>query len=193
MKTLMVECGVSARHLHLSKEDLAVLFGPEAALVNIKDLKQPGQFACEQRVDLVGPKNTIKNVRVLGPERKQTQIEVSLTDCVTLGIKAPIRDSGNLEGSAPIVLRGPAGSVELNEGVIVAMRHIHFHPSEAAPFGIKDKDIIKVKTGDNLRALVFDQVLARVNPAYALEFHIDTDEANASGLKSGDMVEVVKE
>lgn len=193
MKTLMAECGVSARHLHLSKEDLAVLFGEDASLINIKDLKQPGQFACEQRVDLVGPKNTIKNVRVLGPERKQTQVEVSLTDCFTLGIKAPIRDSGNLKDSAPIILQGPKGQVELKEGVIVAMRHIHLHPDEAAPFGIKDQDIIKVRTTDNPRTLCFDQVLARVNAAFALEFHIDTDEANASGLKNGDLVEVIKE
>ena len=192
MEPLKVVCGVSARHLHLSEKDLVLLFGEGSCLTNIKDLNQPGQFACDQRVDLVGPKNTIKNVRVLGPERKQTQIEVSLTDCVTLGIQAPIRDSGNLTGSAPITLRGPLGSIELTEGVIVAMRHVHFHPNDATPYGIKDKDIIRIKTTENPRSLVFDQVLARVNPAYALEFHIDTDEANASGLKTGDLVEILK-
>jgi putative phosphotransacetylase len=192
LEILKAVCGVSARHLHLSVKDLALLFGKDATLTNIKDLNQPGQFACEQRVDVVGPKNTIKNVRVLGPERKQTQIEVSLTDCVTLGIQAPIRDSGNLTESSPITLKGPVGSIELNEGVIVAMRHVHFHPDEAAPYGIKDKDIIRVKTTNNPRSLVFDQVLARVNPAYALEFHIDTDEANASGLRTGDLVEILK-
>ncbi len=192
MEPLKAVCGVSARHLHLSKQDLALLFGEDTCLTNIKDLNQPGQFACDQRVDLVGPKNTIKNVRVLGPERKQTQIEVSMTDCVTLGIQAPIRDSGNLTGSGPITLKGPKGTVELTEGVIVAMRHVHFHPDEATPYGIKDKDIIRIKTTDNPRSLIFDQVLARVNPAYALEFHIDTDEANASGLRTGDLVEILK-
>jgi len=192
LESLKVVCGVSARHLHLSTKDLALLFGEEASLTNIKDLNQPGQFACEQRVDLVGPKNTIKNVRVLGPERKQTQIEVSLTDCVTLGIQAPIRDSGNLAGSGPITLKGPLGSIELTEGVIVAMRHVHFHPDEATPYGIKDKDMIRIRTTTNPRSLVFEQVLARVNPAYALEFHIDTDEANASGLKTGDLVEILQ-
>lgn len=192
MEPLKVLCGVSARHLHLSQQDLKILFGEDAELTNMKDLNQPGQFACNQKVDLVGPKNTIKNVRVLGPERKQTQIEVSLTDCVTLGIQAPIRDSGNLTGTGPITLKGPVGCVELKEGVIVAMRHVHLHPDEAAPYGIKDKDIIRVKTTDNPRSLIFDQVLARVNSAYALEFHIDTDEANASGLKSGDYVEILK-
>ena len=192
MEPLKAVCGVSARHLHLSKQDLTLLFGEDACLPNIKALNQPGQFACDQRVDLIGPKNTIKNVRVLGPERKQTQIEVSMTDCVTLGIQAPIRDSGNLAGSAPITLKGPKGTVELTEGVIVAMRHVHFHPNEAGPYGIKDKDIIRIKTTDNPRSLIFDQVLARVNPAYALEFHIDTDEANASGLRTGDLVEILK-
>ncbi|HZW49725.1 MAG TPA: phosphate propanoyltransferase [Bacillota bacterium] len=192
MNNLEVVCGVSARHLHLSQTDLEILFGEGSCLNTFKDLGQPGQFACEERVNFVGPKNTIKNVRVLGPTRKQTQIEVSLTDCITLGITAPVRDSGNLVGSAPITLEGPKGSIELTEGVIVAMRHVHLHPDDAAPYGIKDRDIISVRTSGNPRSLIFENVIARVAPNYALEFHADTDEANAAGLKSGDKVEILK-
>ena len=192
MKNLEVVCGVSARHLHLSQKDLDILFGEGSCLTSFKDLGQPGQYACDEKVNFVGPKNAIKNVRVLGPLRKQTQIEISLTDCITLGIKAPVRDSGNLVGSAPILLEGPKGSIELAEGVIVAMRHVHFHPDDAAPYGIKDKDIIRLKTNGNPRSLTFENVLARVAPNFALEFHVDTDEANAAGLKSGDLVEIQK-
>ncbi|MCE5197154.1 MAG: phosphate propanoyltransferase [Negativicutes bacterium] len=192
MKNLEVVCGVSARHLHLSQKDLITLFGEDACLNSFKALGQPGQYACEEKVNFVGPKNTIKNVRVLGPLRKQTQIEISLTDCFTLGIQAPVRDSGNLSGSAAILLEGPKGSVALTEGVIVAMRHVHFHPDDAAPYGIKDKDIISVRTRGNSRSLIFENVLARVAPNFALEFHVDTDEANAAGLKNGDIAEILK-
>ncbi len=190
-KTMKVPCGVSNRHLHLSQTDLETLFGTGAQLTVFRDLKQPGQYAAQETVNLVGPKGTIKNVRVLGPVRKQTQIEVSKTDSFVLGIKPPVRDSGDLKGSAPIVLEGPKGRVELNEGVVLAVRHVHLHPSEAAVIGAKDKELLSVRVGGE-RALVFERVLARVNDQFALEFHVDTDEANAAGLKNGDEVELVR-
>lgn len=190
-KTMKVPCGVSNRHLHLSQADLETLFGPGAQLTVFRDLKQPGQYAAEEVVNLIGPKGTIKNVRVLGPVRKQTQIEVSRTDSFVLGIKPPVRDSGDLKGSAPITLEGPKGRVELTEGVILAVRHVHLHTSEAAMIGVKDKELLSVRVGGE-RALVFEKVLARVNDQFALEFHVDTDEANAASLKNGDEVELVK-
>ncbi len=190
-KTMKVPCGVSNRHLHLSQTDLETLFGPGAQLTVFRDLKQPGQYAAEEVVNLVGPKGTIKNVRVLGPVRKQTQVEVSKTDSFVLGIKPPVRDSGDLKGSAPIILEGPKGRVELTEGVILAVRHVHLHTSEAAIIGAKDKELLQVRVGGE-RALVFERVLARVHEQFALEFHVDTDEANAAGLKNGDEVELVR-
>ena len=190
-QTMTVVCGVSNRHLHLSQQDLETLFGAGAQLTIFRDLKQPGQFACEEQVNIIGPKGTMKNVRVLGPVRKQTQVEVSRTDSFALGINPPLRDSGDLSGSAAIILEGPAGRVELTEGVILAKRHVHFHTSEAEPLGIKDKDIITVTcTGD--RGLVFCEVLARVHDTFALEFHVDIDEANAALLKNGDEVIISK-
>lgn len=190
-KTMKVPCGVSNRHLHLSQPDLETLFGPGAQLTVFRELKQPGQYAAEEVVNLVGPKGTIKNVRVLGPVRKQTQVEVSKTDSFVLGIKPPVRDSGDLKGSAPIILEGPKGRVELTEGVILAVRHVHLHTSEAAIIGAKDKELLQVRVGGE-RALVFEHVLARVHEQFALEFHVDTDEANAAGLKNGDEVELVR-
>lgn len=189
--TMTAVCGVSNRHLHLSQADLEILFGPGAQLTNFRDLKQPGQFACEEKVNLIGPKGTLSGVRVLGPTRKQTQVEVSRTDSFTLGINPPLRDSGDLAGSASLILEGPAGRVEMSEGVIIAKRHVHFHPSEAEPLGIKDKDMITVRFGGE-RGLAFENVLARVNEAFALEFHVDIDEANAAFLKNGDEVIISK-
>lgn len=190
-KSMKVPCGVSNRHLHLSQADLETLFGSDAQLTVFRDLKQPGQYAAEEVVNLVGPKGTIKNVRVLGPVRKQTQVEVSKTDSFLLGIKPPLRDSGDLMGSAPIVLEGPKGRVELSEGVIFAVRHVHLHTSEAALIGVKDKELLLARVGGE-RSLVFERVLARVHDQFALEFHVDTDEANAAGLKNGDEVVLVK-
>ena len=183
--------GVSNRHLHISEADLKTLFGEEATLTVFRDLKQPGQYACVEQVNLIGPKGTLKNVRILGPLRSQTQVEVSRTDSFALGINPPLRDSGDLADSATLILEGPCGKVELTEGVILAKRHVHFHTDEAAPLGIKDKDIITVTCGGE-RGLVFENVLARVNPNFALEFHVDTDEANAASLKNGDEVVVRK-
>ena len=190
-QSLSVVCGVSNRHLHLSQTDLEILFGTGATLSNIRELGQPGQYACEEQVNLVGPKSTLRNVRVLGPVRKQTQVEISLTDSFALGIKPPLRDSGDLAGSAGLTLEGPAGKIELTEGVILAKRHVHFHPKDAEPLGIRDKDIISAAVSGD-RALVFEGVLARVHESFALEFHVDIDEANAALLKTGDVVIVSK-
>ena len=171
----------SGRHIHLGKADLEALFGQGFELEVRKYLSQPGEFASNSRVDVVGPKGTIKGVSILGPTRPQTQVEVSFTDAKILGISPPIRESGNLAGSASCTLVGPAGSVELKEGVVVAKRHIHFTPEDAARFGVADKEIVQVVTeGD--RALIFDEVVVRVSPKYATYMHVDYDEINAAAL-----------
>jgi putative phosphotransacetylase len=156
----------------------------------MKDLSQPGQYAAQETVDLVGPKSSFKNVRILGPERKKTQVEVSLTDSIKLGVNPPVRDSGDVAQSPGLTIVGPKGSVAINEGVIAAMRHIHMTPDDAKTFGVKDKDIVKVRLGGP-RGLIFDQVLIRVNDQFQLEMHIDTDEGNAAGVKTGDFVEII--
>lgn len=191
MKTKL-PIALSNRHLHLSSKDINTLYGEGYRLKPMKDLSQPGQFACEEKVDLVGPKGTIKGVRVLGPARKETQIEISLMDGFTLGVKAPISDSGMLEGSPGIKLVGPAGEVDLEKGLIVAARHIHMSPDDAEEFGVVDKDIVKIRTfGD--RALVFENVLVRVNKDYRLEMHIDIEEGNAAALSNYELVELIKQ
>lgn len=187
-----IPVGISNRHLHLSQQDLETLFGKGYELTKKKDLVQPGQFACEETVKLVGPKREIDGLRIIGPVRPQTQVELALTDCIALGIKAPVRESGNIAGSAGAVIVGPQGQIELKEGVIVAARHIHMKPYEAEEFGVADGDIVKVKV-EGERALIFDNVILRVGDKHKLDFHIDTDEANAAGLKNGDTVEIIKE
>ena len=179
MKTkVLVE--TSARHVHLTQEHIEALFGKGATLTHKKDLSQPGQFACEERVTVVGPKKSIPNVIILGPARKATQVEVSFTDTRTLGVSAPVRESGDVAGSPGIKLVGPAGEVDIAEGVIVAKRHIHFTPEDAAEYGVSDKEIVKLKIESNDRTTVFDDVVVRVNPNFAAAVHLDTDEANAS-------------
>ncbi|NLK63741.1 MAG: phosphate propanoyltransferase [Tissierellia bacterium] len=183
--------GLSNKHVHLSKEHIDILFGEGHELTPIKDLSQPGQFACDEKVDLVGPKRTIKGVRILGPARKETQVEISLSDGFTLGIaEVPVRDSGKIEGTPGLKLVGPKGEVELEKGVIAAARHIHMHTSDAEKYGLKDKDIVQVKVNGQ-RGLTFDNVLVRVNDEYALDMHVDIEEGNAAGLKNGDEVEVI--
>ncbi len=177
-KKILVE--TSARHVHLTNEDIETLFGKGHELTVKKMLSQPGQFACEEKVTVVGPKKSIERVSILGPARSASQVEVSLTDARTLGVAAPVRESGDLKGSAPCKLVGPCGEVELSEGVIAAKRHIHFTPEDAEEFGIKDKDIVKVKIDSDGRSLVFDDVICRVSKTYALAMHIDTDESNAA-------------
>ena len=184
---LSIPVGVSNRHIHVAEEDMISLFGPNYILKRFKDLKQPGQYAAEEKVDLIGPRGSIGNVRVLGPTRGQTQIEVSRTDAIKLGINPPVRDSGDLKGSAGITLKGPYGSVDLENGVIIAHRHIHITPDLAETHGLKDKQMVAVSC-PGARALTFEQVLVRVSSKYSLEFHIDIDEANAALLESGDEV-----
>ena len=176
MKKILVE--TSARHIHLSEEALEALFGKGATLTKKKDLSQPGQFACEEKVELVGPKSSMK-VSVLGPVRPATQVEISLTDARTLGVSAAVRESGDIAGTAGITLKGPAGEYIMTEGVIAAKRHIHLTPENAAEFGVSDKQIVKVKL-DTARPLIFDDVVVRVSPKFAPAMHIDTDESNAA-------------
>ena len=175
--TVLVE--TSARHVHLTEEHIEILFGKGHALTHKKDLSQPGQFACEERVTVVGPKKSIANVIVLGPARPASQVEVSLTDARTLGVEAPVRESGDVAGSGACKLVGPAGEVELTEGVIAAKRHIHLTPADAEGFGVTDKQIVSVKVESADRSLIFGDVVVRVSPKFAAAMHIDTDEANA--------------
>ncbi len=187
MAKILIE--TSARHIHLSQEHLDILFGAGHQLTHKKDLSQPGQFACEERVTVVGPKKELKNVSILGPVRKSTQVELSLTDARSIGIVAPVRESGDVASSAGCKLVGPAGEVELTEGVIAAKRHIHITPEDAQSFGVADKEIVKVKVDTNGRSLVFDDVVVRVSASYATAMHIDTDESNAcGGAKEGEIV-----
>ncbi len=182
---LRIPINISARHLHLSPEHVEALFGAGHQLTPMKDLTQPGQFACEERVTLVGPRGTIEGVRVLGPVRPETQVEISRTDERQLGIDAPIRASGELDDSIGLELRGPAGRVSIGRGVIQAKRHIHMSPDDAKRFGVQDKDWVMVRVGGE-RGVIFDDVLVRVSPKYVLDMHIDTDEANAADLQPGD-------
>lgn len=185
-----VPIGVSARHIHLSQEHVEVLFGKGYALTEMKPLSQPGQYAANETVAVSGPKGSFAKVRILGPARNQTQLEVSRTDAFALGVNAPLRESGNIAGSAGITLKGSAGEVTIEEGVIVAARHIHFHTSDAERFGIADKQMLRVRFGGE-RGVVFEQVVARVSKDFALDMHIDTDEANAAGVKNGDLAEII--
>lgn len=189
MTKKLVPVGLSNRHAHLSQADIDVIFGKGYELTNMKDLKQPGQYACEEKITVVGPKGSL-TMRVLGPARKQSQIEISVTEGFVLGVKPPVRHSGDLVGSPGGKIVGPKGEVEISEGIIAASRHVHMHTSDGERFGIKDRDIISVKV-DGERGLVFNNVLARVNEAFALEFHVDIDEGNGSGLKNGDNVEII--
>lgn len=186
-----VPVGVSARHLHLTQEHVEVLFGKGYQLTKKKEL-MGGQYATNEMVTIVGLKlRAIENVRILGPVRSHSQVEISATDAVRLGIKAPVRESGNIAGSAPIAIVGPKGAVYLEEGCIIAMRHIHMSPQDAKAAGVSDGEIVSVKAGDE-RGTVFDQVKIRVNDSFTLEMHIDTDEANASGISTGQTVTIMK-
>ncbi len=182
----------SARHIHVSKEHLEILFGEGYELTVKKMLSQPGQFACEERVTVVGAKNELKNVSILGPCRKATQVELSLTDARSIGVDAPVRESGDVAGSGACKLIGPKGEVEISEGVISAKRHIHMTTADAAEFGLTDSQVVSVKIDSDGRSLVFGDVVVRVSDSYALAMHIDTDESNAAGCTPGMMGEVIK-
>ncbi|KIL41412.1 propanediol utilization protein [Gordoniibacillus kamchatkensis] len=185
-----VPVGISARHIHLSPEHIGLLFGPGYELKQLKPLSQPGQFAAEEQVAIAGPKGQFDKVRILGPARGKTQIEISRTDAFHLGVNPPVRESGNIAGTPGLKVIGPAGEIELQEGVIVAARHIHFHTDDAAKWGIKDKQRLRVRLSGE-RPLVFEDVIARVSDQYALDMHIDTDEGNAAGVKTGDTAEIL--
>jgi putative phosphotransacetylase len=191
MEKKMLPVGLSNRHIHVSQADLDVLFGKGYELKKFKDLSQPGQYAAEEKVDIVGTKGTLKGVRILGPVRKETQIEISLADGFVLGVNPPVRDSGDLIDSPGAKIVGPKGEVVIDKGVIAASRHIHMHTSDAENFGVVDKEVVSVKV-EGKRGLVFDNVLVRVHKEYALEMHVDVEEGNAAGLKNGSMVELLK-
>lgn len=187
-----VPVGISNRHIHLTREHVEVLFGKGYQLTKIKDLSQPGQFACKEQLTIIGPSmRPIEGVRVLGPERKQSQVEISRTDSFVLKVKPPVRESGALAGSAPITIIGPKGIVTLNEGCIIANRHIHMSLEEGESFGVTDGEYVDVEMGGIRRSLFYD-VQIRVHKDFRLEMHIDTDDANAAGVANGDKVKIIK-
>lgn len=185
---IMVE--TSARHCHVSEADLKTLFGADAKLTVKKALSQPGQFACEEKVEIVGPKGSIV-MSILGPTRSETQVEVALTDARKLGIVPPIRESGDLAGTPGVTVKGPCGEVQLEKGLIAAKRHVHMRPEDAQAAGVVDKQTVSVKVAYNDRALVFGDVVCRVHPSYGLAMHVDTDEANAASLPMNAEGEIV--
>ena len=188
-KEVLVE--ISARHIHVSQKDLEILFGEGYQLTPKKDLSQPGQFACEEKVTIVGAKSSLK-ASILGPVRPDTQVELSLTDARAIGVTAPIRESGDVAGSGACKIVGPKGEVELTEGVIAAKRHIHCTPEDAAELGVSDKEIVNVKIESDGRSLIFGDTVVRVSPKFALAMHIDTDESNAAACKGAVYGEIVK-
>ncbi len=188
-----IPVGISNRHIHLTRQDVETLFGKGYSLTPLKDLSQPGQYACKEQLTIVGPSlRPIEKVRVLGPERKASQVEISRTDAYLLKVKPPVRESGKIAGSAPITIIGPKGVVTLSEGCIIANRHIHMSPEDGARFGVKDNDYVTVNAFGERRTRFFD-VQVRVDPNFRLEMHLDTDDANAAGLASGAKVAIVKE
>ena len=187
--TVLVE--TSARHVHLSREHVEILFGKGHELTKKKDLSQPGQFACEERVTVKGAKKELAGVSVLGPERPATQVEISLTDARSIGVDAPVRESGDIAGSGACTLVGPCGEVTINEGVIAAKRHIHLDTATAEKFGVADKQIVQVKVESNGRSNIFGDVVVRVSDKFAAAMHVDTDESNAAGCTPGMMGEVI--
>lgn len=188
-----IPVGVSNRHIHLTKEDMETLFGAGYELTHLKDLSQPGQYACKETLTIIGPSlRPIENVRVLGPLRKASQVEISRTDSFTLKVKPPVRESGSLAGSAPITIIGPKGVVSLKEGCIIANRHIHMSPEDGAKYGVNDGDYVTVDALGERRTRFYD-VQIRVSDKFRLEMHLDTDDANAAGLNGKSLVKIVKE
>ncbi len=188
---IFVPVASSARHVHLCREDVEKLFGKGYQLQKFKDLSQPGQFACREQVTVVGPKGKLERVRVLGPERKETQVEIALTDSFALGIRPPVRMSGKIAGTPGCTLIGPAGQAQIAEGVIVAARHLHISPEQAKLFGLQDGQVVRLRS-DGERAVVFENVVVRAGNGHDLEVHVDTDEANAIAMSGSPMMEVLK-
>ncbi|MDD4029000.1 MAG: phosphate propanoyltransferase [Caldisericia bacterium] len=191
MNDTRIPCGISNRHIHVSKEDLAILFGDEYCLSPKKDLSQTGQFACEETVKLVSAKGQIENVRILGPERSSTQVEISVTDSFSLGIRPPFRESGDIAGTPGVLILGPNGFKFIPEGVIIPLRHIHMDPKTAEKLDVKDKQIVSVET-EGPRSVLFNNVMIRIREDFTLDFHIDTDEANAAGLNNSSFVRILR-
>ena len=187
-----IPVGISNRHIHLSREHVDILFGKDYQLTKLKDLSQPGQYACKEQLTLVGPSmRAIEGVRVLGPERKKSQVEISRTDSFTLKVKPPVRESGDIKGSAPVTVIGPKGIVTLNEGCIIANRHIHMSEDEGKRFGVCDGEYVDVELNGERRSLFYD-VQIRVHKDFRLEMHIDTDDANAAGVGNGFKARLIK-
>ncbi len=187
-----IPIGISSRHLHLNQDDWDKLFGKGSQPRKFRDIKQPGFWAAHETVAIEGPKGRIDNIRLVAPHRARTQVEISKTDAALLGVRPPIRDSGDLDGSTPIKIVGPKGSIDVKEGLILARRHIHFHPLEAKAMGVKDGEVVRVRAGiGGIRELVFEQVLCRVSDKFSLELHLDTDEANAAFVKNGETTYIV--
>ncbi|OGR96660.1 MAG: hypothetical protein A2V88_01865 [Elusimicrobia bacterium RBG_16_66_12] len=186
-----IPVGVSNRHCHLTQEHFKILFGRAAEPKKVKNIKQPGFWAAEESISVKGPKGTISKVRLVAPYRSHTQIEIAVTDAIGIGIIPPVRESGDIKGSAGAVLVGPAGEVTIKEGVVIAQRHLHFSPAEAKSLGVASGEIVRVRAGNGKgRSTVFEDVVVRVSANYSLEFHVDTDEANAAGIKTGDIVHI---
>ena len=182
----------SARHVHVTQETVEVLFGQGYQLTKKKDLSQPGQYACEERINVVGPKKALNGVSILGPFRKETQVELSATDARSIGLGIAIRESGDIKGTPGCVLEGPCGKVEIKEGVIVAKRHIHMTTKDAEAFGLVDKQIVSVKVANDVRSTIFGDVVVRVRDDFALAMHIDTDEGNATELGAMPLGRIIK-
>lgn len=188
---LAIPAGVSVKHCHLTKEHFKILFGQDAEPKRVKDIKQPGFYAAEECIDVKGPKGVLKKIRLVAPYRDHTQIELAATDAMAIGLNPPVRESGDVKGSAGCTLIGPKGQVDIREGVIIAQRHLHFSPSEANSLGIASGEVVRVRAGaGGGRSVVFEDVIVRVGPKYSLEFHVDTDEANTAGIKTGDVVHI---
>ncbi len=195
---LTIPIGASNRHFHIAQADLEILFGAGYQLTKLKDISQKGQFAANETLTAVGPKGKIEKIRIVGPTRGKTQLEISRSDAVLLGLDPPVRYSGDLTGSSGVQLVGPKGELHLKEGVIIAQRHIHMTPADAKNFGVKDRDRVVVAPMPKMlppnsedRTVIFDNVLIRVDESFVLDFHIDLDEANAAGLKTGDKVRIL--
>lgn len=190
-KEAFIEVEASGRHIHLSRKDINALFGEGYNLTKLKDLSQPGQYACAERVTISGPKGELKNVIVLGPERKETQVEVSLTDCSSLGLKAPIKQSGDLTNTLGVTVSTDKGSITLEKGLMAAKRHVHMTPDDAKKFNVSDNEVVQVKVFGQ-RPLIFDDVIIRVNENFETFMHIDYDEANACGFSKGCLARIIK-
>ena len=186
-----VPIGLSNRHCHLTEEQISILFGEGAKLTNIKDLSQPNQFACEEVVDITGPKGTINGVRIIGPARDAAQVELLAADTYKIGVPIAIKMSSDIEGTPGCKITGPCGEIEIDKGVIVAMRHIHMSLKDAEDFGVKDKDVVNVRV-DGPRSVTFNNVIIRASESYALDFHVDTEEGNAAGAKNGQLCQLVR-